>query len=87
MANPLKLAAALYARLMNADRRIKDQLRPFLQDMESSGAVPIGMRRDPYGGGEYLWLVFDRRRLPPAELDRHLANHTPPGLKMTVIYI
>jgi hypothetical protein len=84
--NPLFFAASLYKKLAEADQETREQVKSFLRDIVRSGVIPLGMRRTG-SGGEYWWVVYDRSRLSRAELDSYLTDHTPPGLKMTVIYI
>lgn len=83
MINPLFFAAALYKKLADADQVTREQIKSFLLEIVRSGAIPLGMRRTA-AGGEYWWVVYDRRKLGRAELDGYLADRTPPGLKMVV---
>ncbi len=85
--NPLFFAASLYKQLAGASVGVREQVKAFLRAIPATGAIPLGVRRDPSGGLEYCWLVFDRHQLSAADLERHLREHTPPGLKQVVLYI
>lgn len=85
MSNPLTFAARLYAKFAKASRQTRDRLRPFLQDILASGAMPLGLRPDDTGQPAYWWLVYDASILSPARLDAYIRDHTPPGYKIVAL--
>ncbi len=85
--NPLFFAASLYKKLAAAEAGVREQVKAFLRAIPTTGAIPLGVRRDAAGNLEYCWLVYDRHLISPADLDRHLRDHTPPGLKQVVLYL
>ncbi len=85
MGNLMFFAAFLYKKLRDADREKRDKLRPFLRDVQESGAIPLGMRPDA-DGDAYWWVVYEPARFASAEaMERSLRARTPPGVRMVVV--
>ena len=88
MTGPVKLAWALYSRLLSASNELRRELDPFLNAIRRTGTIPLGCRWNEAGELEYCWLVHEPGRFASAaELERQLRDRSPPNAKLVVLFL